>query len=99
MCGGGGWWFREGGWGGGESLTARNQNVEPKEVRDFCDSVPCTLEELKNSQRVSEQLYAEAKLLRTCKAAYIVRCNLVQDLVEAENSCGFVQSHPLHPLS
>ena len=43
-------------------------------------------------------LHAEAKLLRTCKA-YLVRCSFVRDLAEAGNSCGLVQSHPLHPLT
>ena len=40
---------------GEKSLTARNQNTEPKEVRDFCDSVPSILEEL---QRQSEDFSA-----------------------------------------
>ena len=31
---------------GGKSLTTRNQNAEPKEVRDFCNSIPSILEEL-----------------------------------------------------
>ena len=40
---------------GEKSLTARNQNTEPKEVRDFCDSVPSILEEL---QKQSEDFSA-----------------------------------------
>ena len=40
---------------GEKSLTARNQNAEPKEVRDFCNSVPSILEEL---QKQSEDFSA-----------------------------------------
>ena len=39
-----------------------------------------------------------SKNTQTCKA-YLVRCSIVRDLAEARNSCGLVQSHPLHPLT
>ena len=54
-----------GGGGWGESLTARNLNAEPKEVRDFCDSVPSILEEL---QKQSEDF--RAGQIRFCLAQW-----------------------------
>ena len=45
----------EGKFRGEKSLTARNQNAQPKEVRDFCNSVPSVLEEL---QKQSEDFSA-----------------------------------------
>ena len=40
---------------GGKSLTATNQNAEPKEVRHFCNSVTSILEGLQK-QSISEQV-------------------------------------------
>ena len=50
---------------GVESLTARNLNAEPKEVRDSCDSVPGILEEL---QKQSEDF--RAGQIRFCLAQW-----------------------------
>ena len=50
---------------GEKSLTARNQHTEPKEVRDFCDSVPSILEEL---QKQSEDF--SAGRIRFCLAQW-----------------------------
>ena len=50
---------------GGKSLTARNQNAEPKEVRDSCDSKPSILEEL---QKQSEDF--RAGQIRFCLAQW-----------------------------
>ena len=50
---------------GEKSLTARNQNAEPKEVGDFCDSVPSIIEEL---QKQSDDF--SAGQIRFCLAQW-----------------------------
>ena len=36
---------------GKKSLTAKHQNAEPKEVRDFCDSVPIPIRRITKTVR------------------------------------------------